>query len=128
MKKTLHSLLAAAVLFGGIAAAGSASAADLNVRVRLPNGTFLSLDDGPSRPWYADRRVSVYDRYYYDPAQRVYVVYDDRHPPKNWRQWQKRSHTIVRTRTVVRHDDGRGRDNDRGRGNDHRDNGWHGQR
>ncbi|MBI1309154.1 MAG: hypothetical protein GC129_04805 [Proteobacteria bacterium] len=49
------------------------------VRVRLPDGQLLTLDDGDS--WWRDPRVVAYNRYYYEPREREYVVYDERHPP-----------------------------------------------
>ena len=113
MKTTLNTLLAAAMLAGAVAAASPASAATFaDIRVMLPNGTYLNLNDTPDRPWYRDRRVTVYDRYYYDAGRRVYVVYDDRHPPRHWKRWESRTRVIERP--VARHDN--------------RGNGWHGHR
>ncbi|RYG60533.1 MAG: hypothetical protein EON60_06865 [Alphaproteobacteria bacterium] len=56
--------------------AGAASAQTLeHVRVRLPSGQTITVDEGSN--WYRDERVVVYKRYYYDPRDRVYVVYND---------------------------------------------------
>ena len=55
---------------------GAATAQTLeHVRVRLPSGQTITLDDGNN--WYRDERVVAYKRYYYDPNDRVYVVYND---------------------------------------------------
>lgn len=48
-----------------------------NVRVRLPSGQVITINDG--NDWYHDQRVVTYKRYYYDPHDRVYVVYNDDH-------------------------------------------------
>ena len=42
---------------------------------RLPNGQLLTLGDEPANRWYQDQRVVVYHRYYYEPRERVYVVF-----------------------------------------------------
>lgn len=56
--------------------AGAASAQTLeHVRVRLPSGQTITVDDGAN--WYRDSRVVTYKRYYYEPRERVYVVYND---------------------------------------------------
>lgn len=47
------------------------------VRVRLPSGQTLTLDDCEDRRWYSDHRVTEYRSYYYEPRRREYVVYDN---------------------------------------------------
>lgn len=78
-------LLAGTILLG---MANSANALDISigaVRVQLPNGQVLSINDGDN--WYHDQRVVAYKRYYYDPARRVYVVYNDNNPPRGWQRY-----------------------------------------
>lgn len=48
-----------------------------NVRVRLPSGQVITVDDGEH--WQRDTRIVTYKRYYYEPRERVYVVYNDDH-------------------------------------------------
>jgi hypothetical protein len=56
--------------------ATGASAQTLEIaRVRLPSGQVITIDDGHN--WYQDQRVVTYKRYYYEPRERVYVVYND---------------------------------------------------
>lgn len=91
MKNLSRKLFAAAALAVGLAGTLAAQPANAQVnvsigavRVRLPNGTFISVDNTPDRPWWYDQRVAPYRRYIYDPVQRVYVIHSDayytRHP------------------------------------------------
>lgn len=76
----LTALCAAICLMPGFIAATSANAQVLeSVRVRLPSGQVITVDDGDH--WYRDTRVVSYKRYYYEPRERVYVVYNDDHHP-----------------------------------------------
>lgn len=90
---------ALALLVGSV----SANAQTLeSVRVRLPNGQLLSLTDGPNQRWWRDERVVVYQRYYYEPQQHVYVVYND----NDTRHWP-RLHEDRYEHRDSRHDDHR---------------------
>jgi P pilus assembly chaperone PapD len=127
MKNVTKKLFVAAAVAIGLAGTLAAQPANAQVnvsigtvRVRLPNGTYLSLGNTPDRPWWYDSRVAPYRRYIYDPVQRVYVVHSDayfvRHPSTRY--------TVIDRRSPPRrgnwHDNG-------GHGNGHRDNGWHGR-
>lgn len=71
----------------GMAAATAAQAQVLeSVRVRLPNGQVISIDDGDRR-WWRDDRVVMYSRYYYDPADRVYVIQENPPPHPREGRW-----------------------------------------
>jgi len=78
-------LLLTAAAVGMLATSFTASAQTYpvveTVRVRLPNGQYLTLDSGPGSPWWRNERVVTYDRYYYEPEERVYVVYSHDNPP-----------------------------------------------
>ncbi|TKW60637.1 MAG: hypothetical protein DI628_06985 [Blastochloris viridis] len=80
-KLTLSGLLVASSLASLIIAASAQAQVLESVRVRLPTGQVITVDDGNN--WYRDTRVVKYKRYYYEPRERVYVVYnDDDHHPK----------------------------------------------
>lgn len=70
-------ILTAALATALLAPLAAPSAQEL-IRVRLPNGQYLSLDNGEERPWYRDPRVSEYRNWYWDAPNRVYVVKDDK--------------------------------------------------
>lgn len=72
-KSLIYGALAVTLLALPLAASASAQTLE-TVRVRLPNGQLLSLDNDH---WQSDQRVVVYKRYYYEPQERVYVVYND---------------------------------------------------
>ncbi len=76
MVKLTHAGFIAASFMTSLILVSSAHAQVLeSVRVRLPSGQVITVDDG--NDWYRDARVVKYKRYYYEPRQRVYVVYND---------------------------------------------------
>lgn len=58
------------------------------VRVRMPDGKLLDIPDSADVPWYRNEQMGSYTSYYFDPANRVYVVRDGKKPAnwpdKNW--------------------------------------------
>lgn len=127
----MHKFLAAAALAVGLAGTLAAQPAHAQVNisgvvhVRLPGGEVISVRNTPDRPWWRDRRVAVYNRYVFDPVQRVYVIHDydrypvryvryDRHHPPYGHAWGHYKHRG--------HDRDERHDHDHDRDRDHR---WH---
>lgn len=58
------------------------------VQVRMPDGKLVDIPDSADTPWYRNEQMQGYTSYYFDPANRVYVVRGenapDNWPKKNW--------------------------------------------
>jgi hypothetical protein len=59
-----------------------------SVRVRMPDGKLVDIPSSGDTPWYRSEQMQGYTSYYFDPANRVYVVRGDKNPDnwpkKNW--------------------------------------------
>lgn len=72
------------------------------IRVRLPNGQLLSLTSPDEYAWRNDARLVSYDRYYYEPEQRVYVVYTGNgHPNGHYLHGKAKGHHKPKHKQVV---------------------------
>lgn len=59
-----------------------------NVRVRMPSGELTEIPDSAETPWYRTEKMRGFTNFYFDPANRVYVVRGESNPSnwpkKNW--------------------------------------------